>query len=151
MPGYHPIHIRFIRRRPNGGAEQNPQLDDVLSIQKLGENNLRVTYTEQTEDGVLRDTTLMTYQKMIHYVMRIFWMLSIDEDPFQSVQMMIPGHPQVLIHVRTIQAHMPVLLEIIISTCWHWPAISRYEDTRRGGGGGGAAAASGTTPTAAPQ
>jgi hypothetical protein len=125
MPSHHPIDIRFIRRRPNGGAEANPRLDDILTIQKLGENNLRVIYIEQTEDGVMRDTTLMTYQKMLHYLTRIFWMLSIDEDPFQSVQLMIPGYPQILISVATLQAHLPMLLDLIINTCWHWPVIAR--------------------------
>ncbi|NDE15068.1 hypothetical protein EBZ80_09080 [bacterium] len=127
MPGHHPIDIRFIRRRSNDRAEANPQFDDILKIHKLGENNLRVTYVEQTEDGVMRDTTMMTYQKLVHYLLRVFWMLSIDEDPFQSVQLIIPAHPQILIGVSTLQTHLPVLLEIIVGTCWHWPVISRRE------------------------
>lgn len=129
MPTYHPITVRFIRRTANGSAERNPRLDDILTIHKLGENNLRVVYVEQTVDGIMRDTALMTYQKLTHYLMRIFWMLAIDEDPFQSVQFYIPGYPQILIKVCTVQNNLPVLMDIIINTCWHWPVVARAATT----------------------
>jgi hypothetical protein len=125
MPNHHPITIRFIRRTRNGGAEGNPRLDDILTIYKLGENNLRVVYIEQTEDGIMRDMALMTYQKLSHYLMRIFWMLTIDDDPFQSVQFYIPGYPQTLIKVATVQTNLPILMDIILNTCWHWPVVAR--------------------------
>jgi hypothetical protein len=125
MPTTHTIQLRFIRRSTAGTPEPNSALDDILLIHKLGENNLRVTYTERTEDGELADTTVMTYQKMIHYVSRILWLLSMDSDPFFSVQVMIPGYPTVLIPVSRIQEQSVMILDLLLNTCWHWPAAGR--------------------------
>lgn len=125
MPSTHSIQLRFIRRTPNGVAENNPLLDDLLVIHKLGENNLRVTYTERTVDGELSDTTLMTYQRMIHYVSRILWLLSLDSDPFNAVQVMVPGYPTVLILVSRIQEQAITILDLLVNTCWHWPTAGR--------------------------
>jgi hypothetical protein len=128
-PPHHPITLRFIRRTANGSAQTDPRLDDSLVIQKLGENNVRVTYTERTEDGRIVDTALMTYQRLIHYVYQIFWLLSLDADPFQSVQFMIPGFPTTLINVIDVRAQMSHIIEILSSTLLHWPTISREETT----------------------
>jgi hypothetical protein len=125
MPTTHTIQLRFIRRSNTGTPEPNSALDDLLLIQKLGENNLRVTYTERTIDGELADTTTMTYQKMIHYVSRILWLLGMDADPFFSVQIMIPGYPTVLIPIARIQEQSVMILDLLLNTCWHWPAAGR--------------------------
>lgn len=127
MPVYHDIHIRFIRRRPDGGAEPNPLLDDLLRVSKLGENNLRVTYTERSEDGVLSDSMVMGYQRFLHYMWRLLWLLSVDGDPFQSIQMIIPGYPISLIPVSVVSQNMPTILDILMTTCWQWPVMRRPE------------------------
>lgn len=127
MPTYHDIHIRFIRRRQGGVAEENPLLDDILRITKLGENNLRVTYTERSEDGTMSDSMLMGYQRFLHYVWRLLWLLSVDADPFQSVQLMIPGYPVVLIPVSTMTQNMTTIMDILLTTCWQWPVVRRPE------------------------
>lgn len=125
MPTYHDIQLRFIRRRDNGVPEENPLLDDLLRVTKLGENNLRVTYTERSEDGVLRDTVVMGYQRFFHYMWRLLWLLSIDADPFLSVQMMIPTYPTVLIPVSTLNQQIPAVLDILMNICWQWPVVLR--------------------------
>jgi hypothetical protein len=125
MPTTHAIQLRFIRRTDIGTPESNSALDDQLVIHKLGENNLRVTYTERTVDGVLTDTTMMTYQKMIHYTSRLLWLLALDSDPFYSVQLMIPGYPTVLVLVSRLQEQAAIILDLLINTCWHWPAAGR--------------------------
>jgi hypothetical protein len=125
MPTFHPIQIRFIRRRAGGVPEENPALDDLLEVIKLGENNLRVTYTERTEDGVLRDTQIMCYQRFLHYMWRILWLLSVDADPFQNIQLMIPGYPVVLIPVATVNQQSLTVMDILLTTCWQWPVVAR--------------------------
>lgn len=127
-PPHHPIFIHFIRRTANGHAQTDSRLDDTLTIQKLGENNVRVTYTERSEDGKLVDTTLMTYQKLIHYLYRIFWMLSLDEDPFQSVQLIVPGYPTTLIRVDTLRGQLGGVMDVLVNTLWQWPTIGRPDE-----------------------
>jgi len=126
-PPHHPIYIHFIRRTANGMAQTDSRLDDTLRIQKLGENNVRVTYSERSEDGTLMDTTLMTYQKLIHYLYRVFWMLSLDEDPFQSVQFIVPGYPTTLIRVDSLRGQLAGVMEILTTTMFQWPTIARPE------------------------
>lgn len=128
MPSYHDIQLRFIRRGVGGVAETDPRKDDTLLVTKLGENNLRVVYTERTEDGVLRDSVLMGYQRFFHYMWRLFWLLSVDSDPFQNVQLMIPGYPTVLIPVSTMNQHVSAILDILMTTCWQWPTVRRREE-----------------------
>lgn len=132
MPTTHAIQIRFLRRTPAGAMEGNSLLDDLLLIHKLGENSLRVTYTERTEDGVQSDTTMMTYQKMLHYVSRILWLLGLDSDPFHSVQVMIPGYPTVLVPIARIQEQAMMILDLLVNTCWHWPAAARVVTPAQG-------------------
>jgi hypothetical protein len=126
MP-HHPILIHFIRRTPNGTAQTDARLDDTLRIQKIGENNVRVLYTERTEDGALVDITMMTYQKLTHYLYRIFWMLSLDEDPFQSVQFAVPGYPTTLVRVDTLRGQLGSIMDVLATTMVHWPTIGRPE------------------------
>ncbi len=112
--------ITFIRR-PDVG----PARDDTLEVIKLGENNLRIVYTERSEDGVLRDTSVMCYQRFLHYIWRLLWMLTIDNDPFQSVQFFVPGYPTVLIPVSTLNQHTVTIMDILMTTCWQWPTAGR--------------------------
>lgn len=103
----------------------NPRRDDALKVERLGENNLRVSYTERTEDGTLVDVSMMCYQKFFHYVQRLFHMLTTDEDPFYSVQIMVPGYPASLMKVADLKANLYTVLDTLITTCWQWPSISR--------------------------
>lgn len=120
MPTYHPISLRFIRKaRP-----ESPRMDDELQIKKLGENNLRVLYVDSSEEGQLKDVTHMSYHKLFHYVTRIMWLLTVDNDPFISVQVNVPGFPVTLIPVAELQKSMMPLMDILINTCWQWPVLA---------------------------
>lgn len=120
MPTYHPISLRFIRKT----RLDSPRMDDELQIKKLGENNLRVLYVDSSEEGQLRDVTHMTYHKLLHYITRIMWLLTVDTDPFISVQVNIPGFPVTLIPVAALQTSMMPLMDILINTCWQWPVLA---------------------------
>jgi hypothetical protein len=125
MPAHHAITIRFIRVQANGFADGYPSSDDVLNVTKLGENSVRLVYTENSSDGKVIDVMQFTYQQFIAYLYRAFWLLGLDDDPFKSVQFFIPGYPTVLIDVKSLQQHVNVLLELVMSTCFAWPAIGR--------------------------
>jgi len=99
-------------------------MDDELQIKKLGENNLRVLYVDSSEEGQLRDVTPMTYHKLLHYITRIMWLLTVDTDPFISVQVNIPGFPVTLIPVAALQTSIMPLMDILINTCWQWPVLA---------------------------
>lgn len=129
MPSHHAITIRFVRVQTNGFADGYPASDDVLTVTKLGENSVRLIYTETSGDGKVVDVMQFTYQQFIAYLYRAFWLLGLDDDPFKSVQFFIPGYPTVLIEVTSLQQHINVLLELVTSTCFAWPTIGRLPTT----------------------
>lgn len=125
MPQHHDILLRFLRRGAGGQARMNPATDDTLRIAKLGENSVRCIYMEKSGDATNIDTVLMNYQQLLAYLYRIFYMLGLDEDPFASVQFFIPGYPTILVEVATLHANVHTLMELVMSTCWLWPAVGR--------------------------
>jgi hypothetical protein len=131
MPAHRTIDIRFIRRSETGQLQHDSRLDDMLKISKLGENQVRCIYTERSEDGSIVDVSTLTYQQCLVYIYRIFNMLTLDEDPFASVQLFLPGHPTVLMRVETLRTNIPWLLEAIASTCIQWPAIGRLQQQQQ--------------------
>jgi len=145
MPRYREAQIRFIRRKNNGGAETNPLRDDVLRISRLGVNAVRVVYTERTDDAPVVDVLTCNNYSLLSYLYRLFWLTTLDEDPFKSVQFFIPGFPTFLLEVATLKQHVPYILELVISLCWNWPTIGANrslspvggpQQTADGGGNG---------------
>jgi hypothetical protein len=125
MPQHHDILIRFLRKGAGGQARMNPATDDTLRIVKLGENSIRTIYIEKSSDGTVIDTSTTTYQGLLAYLYRVFYLLGLDEDPFASVQFFIPGYPTILVEVATLHANVHTLMELVMSTCWSWPSIGR--------------------------
>ena len=125
MPSYNPITLYFVRRPEPGRTDTVPGRDDCLRLEKLGENNVRVIYTERSTDGPIIDTTTMTYQRLTHYLLRLFWAVSSDEDPFHAVQIMIPGYPSFTMGVTTFKIYVSTVVDMILTTCWQWPTVSR--------------------------
>ena len=123
MAPYHTIQLRFIRRTQSGVADHNPLHDDVLKITRLGENSVRLVYSEKSDDTVMLDIMNFNNHQMVSYLYRLFWLTGLDEDPFQSVQFFIPGYPTFLLQVPILKENVPRVLDLIISTCWNWPTI----------------------------
>ena len=124
-PQQHSITLRFIRRTPTGLADTNPANDDILRITKLGENNLRVIYTERSEAGPQIDVMTYSYATCIAYLYRVFWLLGLDEDPFQSVQLGIPGYPTCLVQVAELRQNLQHIMELMMNSCIAWPTSGR--------------------------
>ena len=117
MPRYHEICLRFLRC----GEINDSSTDDVLRIQRLADNSYRVIYKEQSGNPPYIDIMTLTSQALLAYLYRVFWLLGLDEDPFQSVQLFVPGYPTCMIKAADIKANVPRMLDIIITNCWNWP------------------------------
>ena len=123
MTGQHSIQIRFIRKILDEHEEYEPCTDDVMSIKRVEEDSYVVVYMEKSKDGTVVDILRYNNQQLLAYLYRAFWLTSIDEDPFESVRLFIPGFPTCLISMPTFKQQIPYLLDIIIHTCWNWPIM----------------------------
>jgi hypothetical protein len=121
----HPIIVRILRK---DHTEQMPEFDDTIMIKKLTENRLRVTYTEKSGDEPIVDISYMGYQQFMIYMHRVLFLLVIDNDPFLSVQFMMPGYPSTLVTIPNLKERMTPLLEILWSTCVNWPTTGNVPD-----------------------
>ena len=122
MPRHRSIQLRFIRRGSN-----DPDRDDILKVTKLGENSLRLVYTEKNQYDLFTDFLHLNYTQFLAYLYRTITLLTLDEDPFQSVQFFVPGYPTLMLSVSTLKQQTGYILEMITSTLWNWPAIGREE------------------------
>jgi hypothetical protein len=124
---HHKIELRFLRKKAGSrdGAASSDK-DDILEIFKLGENSVRLIYTENDGSSTpLRDVIHCNYQQALTYVYRAFMLLALDDDPFLSVQIRAPGYPCALLHVKKIKENLPIIMELLATTCWNWPAVAR--------------------------
>jgi hypothetical protein len=122
MPSHRTIELRFLREGEN---DRGAHTDDIIKIVKLGENSVRVVYHEHSVGGHTIDTMMFNYGQLIGYLYRVFWLLGVDDDPFKSVQLFIPGMPSILISVATLQKNVGHILEMLLNTCYSWPHVGR--------------------------
>jgi len=130
MLNHHKIQLRFIRETREA---DDAQRDDILNIVHQQDNLLRFTYSERSDDDSIEtDTNTFTHQDAVSYLYRMFWITSIDEDPFRSVQFFIPGFPTFLMSVAAVKQNMNNILDLFFSVFRAWPAVSNEEmDERR--------------------
>jgi hypothetical protein len=118
MTQYHCIQIRFIRR-----GSRSPSSDDILKISKMRENTVRIFYTEKNEYDAIIDFMTVNYTQLIAYIYRAIQLLTLDDDPFQSVQFFVPGYPTFLVGVDKLKEQTGYILEMISSTLLNWPLV----------------------------
>jgi len=125
-PGRRDIQIRFIRKNADGTARHDRRSDDILRISRLGENKHRSIYIERGDEYATVDIVMCNNHQLLCYLYRMFWLTTIDEDPFHSVKFYIPGFPAFQLSVLSVQMYVPNILDLILSLCWNWPTIG-YE------------------------
>jgi hypothetical protein len=101
-----------------------PEFDDCITIRKLTENRIKVTYVEKSGDEPIVDISYMGYQQLMIYIYRVLFLLVIDNDPFLSVQFIFPGYPSTLITIPNLKDRIPTMMELVWSTCVSWPSSS---------------------------
>ena len=119
MPRHNPMNFHLIRRADLN--RRSGSYDDTIKVTKLGENSVRVVYTEKTNDGSTTDVMTFSYHQLICYLHRAMILLSLDEDPFHNMQVILPGYPMSLIPVVEIKKNIPMILELVMSVCLTWP------------------------------
>lgn len=123
MPRHRSIQIRFIRK-----GVPDPSRDDILKVTKVGENSLRLVYSERNAYDTFTDYLHVSYAQFIAYMYRTILLLTLDEDPFQSVQLFVPTYPTLLLSVSALKENTGYILEMITNTMSNWPLASRFNE-----------------------
>ena len=89
----------------------------------MRENTVRIFYTEKNEYDAIIDFMTVNYTQLIAYIYRAIQLLTLDDDPFQSVQFFVPGYPTFLVSVDKLKDQTGYILEMISSTLLNWPHI----------------------------
>ena len=122
-PGRRDIQIHFIRRKADGSADTDTTHDDLLRITRLSDNSNRIIYIERGDESATIDILLCSNYQLLGYLYRLFWLTTLDEDPFHSIKFYIPGFPVFQLQATNVQANIPNILDIILSLCWNWPTV----------------------------
>ena len=124
MPRHRTIELRFIRR---SSLPIEAATDDILRITRIEENSNRVVYTEKSGSPVV-DIMTFTNQQLLSYLYRVFWLTNLDEDPFSSMQLFVPGLPTCMISVTALRQSIPTVMDCIASVFLNWPVVGQERD-----------------------
>ena len=122
---FNPITIRILRRHH---TEQRPEFDDKITVTKLTENRLKVVYVEKSGLEPIVDVAYMGYYQFLTYINRILYLLILDDDPFLSIQFMVPMYPSILVEVPNLKYRLMQILEFLWSACFTWPSARNLSE-----------------------
>lgn len=111
------ITIRLLRKPPKDSAKK----DDIITISKE-EDSYRVRYQDKESKTTPRSIEL-SQDEVIEYFSTMFRMLKEDADPFDSVQVLFPSMPSVLLSLDTFDSYTRNLVyDGLTFTMNHWPS-----------------------------
>jgi hypothetical protein len=115
-PRYPHIQLRFIRKLHNGKLN-----DDVISIVRKEADLFEIRYNDM--DANVKQNSLglgrMDVLKHLSYSLRL---LTLDEEPFESVQIIVPGMPSILISPQNLSSSTRDLVyDTVERTMSNWP------------------------------
>lgn len=107
------IAIRIIRDINN---ENN---DDMVTIQKIGFSHFYVKYYDT---GIPKVTFHANENAVVDHIHGIFDLLTMDEEPFESIQVDIPAYPSIIVKIRSLKQRRlsDSIVHIIRRTLHNW-------------------------------
>ena len=108
------IAIRIIR---DINSENS---DDMLTIQKVGFSHFFVKYYDT---GTPKVTFHANESAVVDHIYGIFDLLTMDEEPFESIQVDIPAYPSIIVKIRSLKQRRlsDSIVHIIRRTLYNWP------------------------------
>jgi hypothetical protein len=115
-----PILFRFIRRMKDEASN-----DDVIRIVPSSNPNATDLYTVVFTDGEADTKTRshnFTQDDVVHYLSNTLRLVELDEGPYDSVQVILPNMPMVLISPGNLTSQTRDLIyDSVETTMRHWP------------------------------
>jgi hypothetical protein len=117
---YSNILFRFIHHDSADAKE-----DHLLSIKQEDDGYLwsyREVNRSRRQEMSLRDAGVV-----LGNLQRMFHMMSWDEDPYDLIQVIIPGYPMVMLKAADMKESWPTLREFLEGVFENWP-VNRFEE-----------------------
>ena len=113
-PRYPPIEFRILR-------SSDKKQDDIIRITNPGSDLFNVTYTDQNSN-VKSKATDLTQARVIDFLSITFRMLSLDEEPYENLQVILPGLPSIMVSPENLSSQARELIyEGVQSVMDVWP------------------------------
>ena len=114
-----PIQLRLLRK--SGRRDDSGQTDDIISIYKT-RAGYNWVYNAQ-EDEVKTYTRDLNEQQVLKLLSNSLRLLTVDSDPFLSVQLIVPNAPSVLVCVRELTSCTRELFYDTVEAAFQeWPS-----------------------------
>jgi len=114
-PEYPPIQLRFIRK------DDAKMKDDIVNIRRKEADLFEIHYNDL--DAKVKQKTLgLGRAEVLQHLSYSLRLLTLDEDPFESVQLIIPGMPSILVKPKSLSSSTRDLFyDTIERTMNNWP------------------------------
>lgn len=113
-PSYLPIEFRIIR-------SSDKKQDDIVRISNAGDELFNVTYTDQNSN-IKSKATGLRHARVIDFLSITFRMLSLDEEPYENVQVILPGLPSIMVCPENLSTQARELIyEGVECVLENWP------------------------------
>jgi hypothetical protein len=114
-----PITLRFLRK--SGARDTRGKKDDVLSIYKT-RAGYNLVYNDKDSD-VKTYTRDLTQEQVLQRLSNSLRLVTLDEDPFDSVQLLVPNAPSILLGPDALTSSVRDLFyDTIEAAMEEWPS-----------------------------
>lgn len=108
------IEVRFIRSKENSD-------DDVVSITQVSADSYNIIYRDKQAD-VKSKTLAVPRAAVMNFLSMTLRMLTVDEEPFASVQFTLPSMPTILVSPKNLTSQTRDLIyDSVEATMDYWP------------------------------
>ena len=94
--------------------------DDIITVRQNLSRDFVVTYTDK--QCSVRYSFIASRDNLVSYFWSVFDFLSIDEEPFEKVQIGSPVHPSIILCVKTLtRAKINTVMSTLRQLFSNWP------------------------------
>jgi hypothetical protein len=110
------MQLRFIRNMKSDGAT-----DDILTIKRVGDDSYTLVYNDQ-ESSIKTKKLKLTSDGVIEFLKLTLRLVSVDEEPFHSVQITLPSFPAIIVSPENlISQTRDLIYDSVEATMRNWP------------------------------
>jgi hypothetical protein len=118
-PRYATIQFRLLREENNKG-----DTDDVININKVAGDLYDVVYNDQN-GSVKMKTQGLTQGQVQTFLSNTFRLLTVDNQPFHNVQVILPGLPSIMVAPEDLDSQTRDLIyDSVEMTMENWPILA---------------------------